>query len=179
MALSVGSRRPAVSRHPALWSPDFPHAPRCRDARPSSPLRCTVYPVGKKTALALPASGTFLHASGCCGRSFRLDHGHLAVYACPQMVLNLTQSNAAWRELFPGGLVYQQIQTGIVAGIITSHTPDILGTPLRGAGCDCKREPIIERHHADPLNIGPPDVAHPLNLVCHWGHPISLSAGTP
>ena len=27
VALSVGSRRPAVSWHPALWSPDFPHAP--------------------------------------------------------------------------------------------------------------------------------------------------------
>jgi len=26
VALSVGSRRPAVSWHPALWSPDFPHA---------------------------------------------------------------------------------------------------------------------------------------------------------
>ena len=25
VALSVGSPRPAVSRHPALWSPDFPH----------------------------------------------------------------------------------------------------------------------------------------------------------
>ena len=29
VALSVGSPRPAVSRHPALWSPDFPH----RDAK--------------------------------------------------------------------------------------------------------------------------------------------------
>ena len=26
VALSVGSPRPAVSWHPALWSPDFPHA---------------------------------------------------------------------------------------------------------------------------------------------------------
>lgn len=24
VALSIASRRPAVSRHPALWSPDFP-----------------------------------------------------------------------------------------------------------------------------------------------------------
>jgi len=38
-ALSVGSLRPAVSRHPALWSPDFPHA-CCKQhiARPSGPL---------------------------------------------------------------------------------------------------------------------------------------------
>ena len=28
VALSVGSRRPAVSWHPALWSPDFPHVPK-------------------------------------------------------------------------------------------------------------------------------------------------------
>ena len=28
VALSVASPRPAVSRHPALWSPDFPHARR-------------------------------------------------------------------------------------------------------------------------------------------------------
>ena len=39
VALSVGSRRPAVSWHPALWSPDFPHAPaRGRAAvRPTPP----------------------------------------------------------------------------------------------------------------------------------------------
>ena len=38
-ALSVGSLRPAVSRHPALWSPDFPHA-RCKQqvAQSSGPL---------------------------------------------------------------------------------------------------------------------------------------------
>ena len=36
VALSVGSRRPAVSRHPALWSPDFPHA--------SFPRRAAVQP---------------------------------------------------------------------------------------------------------------------------------------
>ena len=38
-ALSVGSLRPAVSRHPALWSPDFPHACRKRQvARSFGPL---------------------------------------------------------------------------------------------------------------------------------------------
>ena len=38
-ALSVGSLRPAVSRHPALWSPDFPHACRRRQvARSFGPL---------------------------------------------------------------------------------------------------------------------------------------------
>ena len=31
VALSVGSPRPAVSWHPALWSPDFPRAARARD----------------------------------------------------------------------------------------------------------------------------------------------------
>ncbi len=36
VALSVASPRPAVSRHSALWSPDFPHA--VADTRPSSPL---------------------------------------------------------------------------------------------------------------------------------------------
>ena len=38
-ALSVGFPRPAVSRHPALWSPDFPHGTRiAADApRPSGP----------------------------------------------------------------------------------------------------------------------------------------------
>ncbi len=36
VALSVASRRPAVSRHPALWSSDFPRHPEgCRD--PHSP----------------------------------------------------------------------------------------------------------------------------------------------
>ena len=38
VALSVGSRRPAVSRHPALRSPDFPHA-RGRAAVRSTPGR--------------------------------------------------------------------------------------------------------------------------------------------
>ena len=40
VALSVGSPRPAVSRHPALWSPDFPHRDAMASpARPSGPLR--------------------------------------------------------------------------------------------------------------------------------------------
>ena len=40
VALSVGSPRPAVSRHPALWSPDFPHRDaEAPPARPSGPLR--------------------------------------------------------------------------------------------------------------------------------------------
>ena len=37
VALSVGSPRPAVSWHLALWSPDFPHAAQ-GDARSSGPL---------------------------------------------------------------------------------------------------------------------------------------------
>ena len=38
-ALSVGSSRLAVSQHPALWSPDFPHAETdVSVARPSGPL---------------------------------------------------------------------------------------------------------------------------------------------
>ena len=38
-ALSVGSPRLAVSQHPALWSPDFPHAETdVSVARPSGPL---------------------------------------------------------------------------------------------------------------------------------------------
>ena len=38
VALSIASRRPAVSRHPALWSPDFPlyDARRTATARPAS-----------------------------------------------------------------------------------------------------------------------------------------------
>jgi hypothetical protein len=39
--------------------------PRFRDARPSSPLRCTVYPVRKRTALVFRVE----HASGGCGAS--------------------------------------------------------------------------------------------------------------
>ena len=35
VALSVGLPRPAVSRHPALWSPDFPH----RGIAPSAAVR--------------------------------------------------------------------------------------------------------------------------------------------
>ena len=38
VALSVGSPRPAVSWHPALWSPDFPHRGHAA-ARPPGPLR--------------------------------------------------------------------------------------------------------------------------------------------
>ena len=34
VALSIASRRPAVSRHPALWSPDFPPSRREAEQRP-------------------------------------------------------------------------------------------------------------------------------------------------
>src|SRR5215217_5682525 len=37
VALSVASRRPAVSRHPALWSSDFPRRPRKEHRGPHSP----------------------------------------------------------------------------------------------------------------------------------------------
>ena len=46
-ALSVGLPRLAVSQHPALWSPDFPHAcAGAQVARPSGPLRaryCSIW----------------------------------------------------------------------------------------------------------------------------------------
>ena len=43
VALSVASQRPAVSRHPALWSSDFPLAPPKRHKRPPGPLAVAVY----------------------------------------------------------------------------------------------------------------------------------------
>ena len=40
--LSIASRRPAVSRHPALWSPDFPLATaKIRVTRTSAAQRAT------------------------------------------------------------------------------------------------------------------------------------------
>jgi len=39
VALSCESPRPAVSRHPALWSPDFPPAPPTNRLRRRPPLR--------------------------------------------------------------------------------------------------------------------------------------------
>src|SRR5690606_11279768 len=42
VALSVGSRRPGVTWHPALWSPDFP--PPLARQRPSGRLRRPAYP---------------------------------------------------------------------------------------------------------------------------------------
>ena len=50
VALSVGSPRPAVSRHPALWSPDFPH----RGANASS---AAAWPTPRKGSIYQSASG--------------------------------------------------------------------------------------------------------------------------
>ena len=58
-ALSVGSPRPAVSRLPALWSPDFPHGASA--PRSSGPLRtrhCSMF-------------GTPVHAQKMALRGFR------------------------------------------------------------------------------------------------------------
>ena len=52
-ALSVGSRRPGVTWHPALWSPDFPPLLQSRrppQQRPSSPLRGAYYQSSKLIA---------------------------------------------------------------------------------------------------------------------------------
>jgi len=43
VALSVASRRPAVSRHPALWSPDFPLLPFDSSDCPASFARLRLY----------------------------------------------------------------------------------------------------------------------------------------
>ncbi len=45
VALSVGLRRPGVTWHPALWSPDFPRHPRKDDATvwPAPPTRILAY----------------------------------------------------------------------------------------------------------------------------------------
>ncbi|GMR15753.1 MAG: hypothetical protein BMS9Abin31_0042 [Gammaproteobacteria bacterium] len=45
VALSVGSRPPAVSWHPALWSPDFPPYSIYRIARLPGQLRVRVYSI--------------------------------------------------------------------------------------------------------------------------------------
>ena len=56
VALSVGSRRPAVSWHPALWSPDFPHAP-IRDRAAVWP---TPWPILAAETTQAPAIGACL-----------------------------------------------------------------------------------------------------------------------
>ena len=48
-ALSVGSPRLAVSQHPALWSPDFPHVRTCPKASAS---RATVWPTSQGAIVA-------------------------------------------------------------------------------------------------------------------------------
>ncbi len=62
VALSVGSRPPGVTWHPALWSPDFPR----RDKAPRLPGRLPVATIearGVADKLALPSS-TFLVSLG-------------------------------------------------------------------------------------------------------------------
>jgi hypothetical protein len=65
VALSVGSRPPGVTWHPALWSPDFPPRPQ-RDgatARPTPRRQCTRFPGSRE-------------APGCpCGDSAGYDRG--------------------------------------------------------------------------------------------------------
>lgn len=47
VALSVGSRRPAVSRHSALWSPDFP-PPCCHGSDDLSRFAGAIIPVHRR-----------------------------------------------------------------------------------------------------------------------------------
>ncbi|GEM_PF-6030123 len=59
VALSVGSRLPAVSRRPALWSPDFP--PRIAPRRSSDSLHRALYALCGAVQLGTPRqTGTIL-----------------------------------------------------------------------------------------------------------------------
>ena len=67
VALSVGSPRPAVSRHPALWSPDFPH----RGANASS---AAAWPTPQVSSLTRPPHAKGRKAGGCT--AWRPFHTH-------------------------------------------------------------------------------------------------------
>jgi hypothetical protein len=54
VALSVALRRPAVSRHPALWSSDFPRATASGDASPAIHTR---FPLSNSHFMIRPAYG--------------------------------------------------------------------------------------------------------------------------
>src|SRR5512138_2990094 len=56
VALSCGSPRPAVGRHPALWCPDFPRRPLGRRVRPggSGPIHVTREDGGGNAAVGAP-----------------------------------------------------------------------------------------------------------------------------
>ena len=59
--LSVGSPRLRVTKHPALWSPDFPRS-RNATARPSSLLVYVVYPeIPRQTELFCPPQPKRIH----------------------------------------------------------------------------------------------------------------------
>ena len=67
VALSVGSRRPGVTWHRALWSPDFPrHACACRDCLADSALALYGNAKGPVGA-ALAATWAHRSASGTVG----------------------------------------------------------------------------------------------------------------
>ena len=121
VALSVGSPRPAVSRHPALWSPDFPHRDaEAPPARPSGPLRNgAVYTKARRVHPAprlsprlhttppaplglLGLEGRAAHVSTCACRGRRTPRGLWPPWPCIPCIAPGSRSTASRTRRFGG-----------------------------------------------------------------------------